>query len=114
MDSIPSAAARLQGGASKLSDRRDEANASEAGPRAPMILSFSANLGIALAAVFVGYAVMLYYRAEGASLHTMLDTSVALIAALIALLLWDMSRKSETGRPIFLTITFAMLAMGEL
>jgi PAS domain S-box-containing protein len=116
MDTIPSAAARSQGGVSNLSDR-DESNlptADHVHPRAPPILSFSANLGIALATVFLGYAAMLYYGAEGSSLHTMLDTSVALIAALIALLLWDMSRKSETRRPLFLTITFAMLAVGEL
>ena len=116
MNLIPSAAARLRDGVSNLSRQGGEQGAIAAvlHPRAPIILSFSANLGIALAAVVIGYAVMLYRGTDSASLHTILDTSAGLLAVLVALLLWDISRRSDESWPLFLTIAFAMVAIGDL
>jgi PAS domain S-box-containing protein len=91
-------------------------------PPTPNALTFSANFAAALAAFLLGGAAMLYYGAGDPSLHTILDTSIALTCALIALLIWDVSRQNiwaisprhnRSGR-LFLAITFAMLAVGEL
>lgn len=82
--------------------------------RAPIALSFSANFTIALIALLIGAAAMFQFGAQGASLHTILDTSVALIGILVALLLWDVSRRTEQSLPLFLAISFAILATGEL
>jgi signal transduction histidine kinase/ActR/RegA family two-component response regulator len=82
--------------------------------RAPIVLSFGSNLIIALAVLALGGAAMLRYGADSAALHTVLDTSVALTGALIALLLWDISRRSDQSWPLFLAIAFAVLAIGEL
>jgi signal transduction histidine kinase len=83
-------------------------------PRSPIVLSFSANLVIAVVALLLGSAAMLYYGAQNASLHTVLDTSVALTGALVALLLWDVSRRSDQSWPLLLAICFATLTLGEL
>lgn len=56
---------------------------------------------------------MLYYGAESPSLHTVLDTSVALTGTLVALLLWDVSRRGDQDWKLFLAISFAILALGE-
>src|SRR5688572_18730064 len=90
------------------------AAAADVHPRAPILLSFSANLAIALSAVFVGYAVMLYFGAGNPSLHTIFDTSTVVIAVLAALLLWDVSRRTGESWLLFLTISFAMAALGDL
>jgi PAS domain S-box-containing protein len=83
-------------------------------PRTPVAVGFSANLVAALVAFMLGAAVMLHYGAENPSLHTILDTSVAVTGALLALLLWDVSRRTEQSLPLFLALCFAMLAIGEL
>ncbi|MFA6117494.1 MAG: PAS domain S-box protein [Sphingomonas sp.] len=82
-------------------------------PRTPIFLSFSANLITAFAVLLLGGAAMLHFGAENPSLHTVLDTSVALTGALVALLLWDVSRRTDQSWPLFLAISFAMLAIGE-
>ena len=83
-------------------------------PRTPVTVGFAANLVAALAAFILGAAAMLHFGAENPSLHTILDTSVAVTGALIALLLWDVSRRTERSLPLFLALCFAMLAIGEL
>jgi PAS domain S-box-containing protein len=83
-------------------------------PRTPIVLSFSANLVTAFAVLLLGGAAMLHYGAENPTLHTVLDTSVALTGALAALLLWDVSRRTDLSWPLFLAISFGMLAIGEL
>ncbi len=88
--------------------------AADSTTRAPIELSFSANVAIALAALLAGGATMLHFGAEDPALHTVLDTSVALTGALVALLLWDVSRRSGETWPLLLAISFAMLAVGEL
>jgi PAS domain S-box-containing protein len=90
------------------------AAAADARPRAPIMLSFSANLGIALTGVVVGYAAMFYYGAGNPSLHTILDTSAGLLDLLVALLLWDISRRSDESWPLFLAIAFTMVAASDL
>lgn len=85
-----------------------------AGGRAPIALSFSTNLTIALAGFGLGAAALLDSGAHDPALHTVLDTGVALTSALVALLLWDISRRTDRGWPLFITLSFAMLAIGEL
>jgi signal transduction histidine kinase len=87
--------------------------AADAKLRVPITLSFAVNLGIAVTVLLLGSVAILRYHQDPA-LHTVLDTSVALTGALIALLLWDISRRHERGRRLFLAITFALVAMGEL
>jgi PAS domain S-box-containing protein len=83
-------------------------------PRTPITVGFSANLATAFIAFVLGAGAMLHYGAENASLHTILDTSVAVTGALIALLLWDISRRTDQSWPLFLAISFALLTIGEL
>jgi PAS domain S-box-containing protein len=87
--------------------------ASYLNPRTPIVLSFLANLAVALVALAIGGAAMLHYGVQNPSLHTIFDTSVALTGALVALLLWDVSRRTDQVLPLFLAISFAMLAVGE-
>jgi len=82
-------------------------------PRAPIILGFTLNLAIALTLFIAGAALMFGFDAHDPALHTVLDTSVALTGALIALLLWDISRRVDRGWPLFLAVSFAFLALGE-
>jgi signal transduction histidine kinase len=88
--------------------------AADANVRAPIVLSFTANLALAIAALLGGGGAMLLYGAQDPSLHTVLDTSTALTGALVALLLWDVSRRTDQSWPLFLAISFAMLTLGEL
>src|SRR5438046_865403 len=81
---------------------------------APIDLSFRSNLLIALAALLLGGGAILHYDASSAAFHTVLDTSVTLTGALIALLLWDISRRTSQSLPLFLAVSFAILAAGEL
>ena len=80
----------------------------------PPVLGFSRNLIFALAVVFVGIAAMLRYGGETPQLHTMLDSCAATITVLIALLLWDVSRRGDYNWPLFLAISFAIAAIGEV
>ena len=85
----------------------------EASPPTQVVLSFRTNFIIALAALVAGWVAITLRGAHDPALHTVLDTSVALTGALIALLLWDISRRTEYGWPLFLAISFGMLAAGE-
>jgi hypothetical protein len=82
-------------------------------PRTPVTVDFSANLAIAFIGLVLGAAAMLHYGAENRALHTVLDTSVAVTGALIALLLWDVSRRTDQSWPLFLAICFAMTSISE-
>jgi|GEM_PF-659624 len=83
-------------------------------PRTPVAVNFSANLAIAFIALVLGAAAMLHYGAANPELHTILDTSVAVTGALVALSLWDISRRAEQSWPLFLAICFAITAVSEL
>ncbi|MDB5709768.1 MAG: hybrid sensor histidine kinase/response regulator [Sphingomonas bacterium] len=82
-------------------------------PRTPVTVDFSANLVAAFVAFVLAAAAMLHYGAGNAEFHTVLDTSVAVSGALIALLLWDVGRRTEQSWPLFLAICFAMTAISE-
>jgi PAS domain S-box-containing protein len=82
-------------------------------PRTPVTVDFSANLGAAFVAFVLGASAMLHYGAENRELHTVLDTGVAVTGALIALSLWDVSRRTEQSWALFLAICFAMTAISE-
>jgi PAS domain S-box-containing protein len=82
-------------------------------PRTPVTVDFSANLVAAFIAFVLGASAMLHYGADNREWHTVLDTSVAVTGALIALSLWDVSRRTEQSWPLFLAICFAMTAISE-
>jgi hypothetical protein len=42
-------------------------------------------------------------------LHTVLDTSSALLSAVVAILLWDMGKHTQTNLPKWLAISFAVV-----
>lgn len=86
----------------------------EADLRGGVGVNFGGNFAFAFVALVLGGAAMLHYGARDPALHTVLDSSVALTAALVALLLWDVSRRTDQSWPLFLAISFAMLASGEL
>jgi len=81
---------------------------------APIVLNFSANLILALILFVLGSGLIFHFGTRDPALHDVLDTSVALSGALVALLLWDISRRIEQSWPLFLAISFMMLAVGEL
>lgn len=82
-------------------------------PRTPVTVDFSANLVAAFVAFVLGASAMLHYGADNREWHTVLDTSVAVTGALIALSLWDVSRRTEQSWPLLLAICFAMTAISE-
>ena len=86
----------------------------ETSPPASVAPSFKTNFCIALAALFIGWLAIALLDAHDAALHTVLDTSVALTGALVALLLWDISRQTDDSWSLFLAISFGMLTIGEL
>jgi PAS domain S-box-containing protein len=82
--------------------------------RAPIEPNYRANFIVALLVLYLGAAVLLYFSADDPSLHSVLDTSVVVTSALIALLLWDSSRRMSHSWPLFLAISVAIVAVGEL
>jgi PAS domain S-box-containing protein len=82
-------------------------------PRAPIVLSFATNLAIALTLFTAGAIAIFVGDAHDPALHTVLDTSVALTGALVALLLWDISRRVDQSLPLLLAISFAFLSIAE-
>jgi len=82
-------------------------------PRTPVTVDFTANLVAAFMAFVLGASAMLHFGADNRALHTVLDTSVAVTGALIALSLWDVSRRTEQSWSLFLAICFAMTAISE-
>lgn len=90
------------------------ATAEGAGQRPAIVLNYFINLAAVLIAFSLGTLALLSSGALDPALHTILDTSVMLISALVALLLWDISRRTDHPWPLFLSMTFTMLAAGEL
>ena len=86
----------------------------EAAHRPPVAPSFTTNFLIALVAFAGGGLAITFLAGHDPALHTVLDTSVTLTAALVALLLWDISRRTDESWALFLAITFSLLTLGEL
>jgi signal transduction histidine kinase/CheY-like chemotaxis protein len=76
-------------------------------------LDFRVNALLALLIFAAGIAGILVWRVDDAIFHTILDTSVALTGALAAVLLWDVSVRTESGWPLFLALAFTVLVVGE-
>ena len=76
-------------------------------------LNFRINALLALAIFAAGATAILAWQIAGPIFHTILDTSVALTGALAAVLLWDVSVRTESRWPLFLAIAFTALAVGE-
>jgi signal transduction histidine kinase/CheY-like chemotaxis protein len=79
----------------------------------PVPLRFSSNLIVAIAAFVVGGFALHRYGGSNPILHTMLDTSSAVTAALVAMMFWDASRRLNQTWLLLLAISFGWLAAAE-
>jgi len=77
-------------------------------------VDFGKNLAVAFILFGLGAIGILIWQVQSPIFHTILDTSVFLASGLIALLLWDISKR--TGQPLawFLAIAFGVLTAAEL
>ena len=62
----------------------------------------------------LGATGILVWQVQSPIFHTILDTSAFLTSGLIALLLWDVSRRTGQTLALFLAIAFGVLAAAEL
>jgi len=77
-------------------------------------VDFGKNLAIALVMFGFGAAGILIGQVQSPIFHTILDTSAFLTSGLIALLLWDISKRTDQPLARFLAIAFGVLAAAEL
>lgn len=77
-------------------------------------VDFGKNLAIAFVMFGLGAAGILIWQPQSPIFHTILDTSAYLTSALIAILLWDISKHTDQPLVRFLTIAFGVLAMAGL
>jgi signal transduction histidine kinase/ActR/RegA family two-component response regulator len=77
-------------------------------------LDFGKNLAAALVMWGLGATAILVWQIQSPIFHTILDTSAFLTSGLIALLLWDVSRRSGEPLARFLAISFGVVAAAEL
>jgi two-component sensor histidine kinase len=77
-------------------------------------VDFGKNLAIALVMFGLGAAGILTWQVQSPIFHTILDTSAFLAGGLIALLLWDISKRTDQPLAWFLAIAFGVLAAAEL
>jgi hypothetical protein len=78
----------------------------------PVLFSRSFSLPfltfIVISAILIGLG-----RQEYPELHTMLDTGMFFLSAMLAALLWDIGRRLERGFPTWLAASFAVTALFE-
>ena len=79
----------------------------------PITLRFSSNLIVAITAFLVGGFAIRHFGGNNPVLHTMLDTSAVVTAALVAMMFWDASRRLNQTWLLLLAISFALLAVAE-
>jgi len=77
-------------------------------------VDFGKNLAIALVMFGLGAAGILAGQVQSPIFHTILDTSAFLTSGLIALLLWDISKRTDQPLARLLAVAFGVLAMAEL
>ena len=77
-------------------------------------VDFGKNLAIALVMFGLGAAGILTWQVQSPIFHTILDTSAFLAGGLIALLLWDISKRTDQPLAWFLAIAFGVVAAAEL
>jgi hypothetical protein len=77
-------------------------------------VDFGKNLAIAFGVFGLGATGILVWQVQSPIFHTILDTSAFLTSGLIALLLWDVSRRTGQTLALFLAIAFGVLAAAEL
>lgn len=77
-------------------------------------VDFGRNLAIAVVVFVLGAASILAWQVQSPIFHTILDTSAFLPSGLIALLLWDISKRTDQPLARSLAVAFGVLAMAEL
>src|SRR4029079_7837811 len=77
-------------------------------------VDFGKNLAIALVMFGLGATCILIWQVQSPIFHTILDTSAFLASGLVALLLWDISKRTNQPLAWFLAIAFGVLTMAEL
>src|SRR5215831_17820448 len=77
-------------------------------------VDFGKNLAIAFILFGVGAAGILTWQVQSPIFHTILDTSAFLASGLVALLLWDISKRTDQPLAWFLAIAFGVMAAAEL
>lgn len=77
-------------------------------------MDFGKNLAIAFVLFGLGAAGILVWRVQSPIFHTILDTSAFLTSGLIALLLWDISKRTDQPLARFVAIAFGVLTLAEL
>lgn len=77
-------------------------------------VDFGKNLAIAFVMFGLGATGILAWQVQSPIFHTILDTCAFLTSGLIALLLWDVSRRMGQTLVLFLAIAFGVLAAAEL
>jgi len=77
-------------------------------------VDFGKNLAIAFVLFGAGAAGILVWRVQSPIFHTILDTSAFLASGLIALLLWDISKRTDQPLARFVAIAFGVVALAEL
>jgi len=77
-------------------------------------VDFGKNLAIAFIMFALGAAGILIWQVQSPIFHTILDTSAFLASGLVALLLWDISKRTDQPLAWFLAIAFGVVAAAEL
>jgi len=77
-------------------------------------VDFGRNLAIAFVLFGLGAAGILTWQVQSPIFHTILDTCAFLPCGLIALLLWDIDKRTDQPLARSLSVAFGVLAMAEL
>src|SRR4029077_9616653 len=76
-------------------------------------VDFGRNLAIAFVLFGLGAAGILTWQVQSPIFHTILDTCAFLPCGLIALLLWDIDKRTDQPLARSLSVAFGVLAMAE-
>jgi PAS domain S-box-containing protein len=81
---------------------------------ARITLSVSSAVGPAVLLALLGGALLTHGRADYPQLHTIFDTGVWLLSAVLAVSLWELGARSKDALLTLLAVTFAVTSMLEL
>jgi len=79
----------------------------------PVAEHFNRNLLFATGAFLTSAIAVFYFHIQGPSFQAVIDTSMTLTDALLALLLWDVGANTGETLPLLLSVTFSIVALAE-